>query len=879
MPDYSWVPAFKALGDWLACYENRQSELVQILRDVGIDKGLEDELADGSRIPLNVVDPFTFMATFMKYGVVRRVELLSALIELQGLPIAVPTGGDGVPSAQPLKVWLFPYAKERTEDMVPDLWALFHQMRAGTVDGDLFDRILNIPHTGFAKLTECMFYLAPEHHFPVDAQTKPWLIKRGRELPKENWKGYSDLLAWLQEFSDQPFYEISYEAWLENKSDKKNADFSAKTVDDYLSQRYPNTRTGTSHLSAFQTAEGRQLAFDPGRNPESKTVVKIFVDSLPPQGFFDDVQEYSAGDTRNHHLRSHAPALSQGNQTWLVALTNFDQLDVLCDWYEGNTVKEIKMTDSATPKATKRAALNQIFYGPPGTGKTYATTEKAVTLTDPQWLQELESQGLSVAEQRKAVKQRYDELVAAKRIAFTTFHQSFSYEDFIEGIRAETNAESKNVEYSVKDGVFKALADRASKDVVNGQALGLSDSPTIWKISIGRTYDKEMRDRYINAGEARIGWNGTGDLSLETDARTQAHRDYWDSLSYRNHHALNAFSFEMKTGDVLLCLKDAETVQAVGVVTSDYSFDKQADSEETDYAHVRKVNWLLKNIDLNILPLNDDKRMVQQTLYPLSRISWNSLVEELHRQHISLPLSVEKVGNNKRNYVLIIDEINRGNISRIFGELITLLEPDKRKGGADERSVILPYSKETFSVPDNLYVLGTMNTADKSLAQLDLALRRRFEFVELMPDPTLLEGLMVHGVDVSELLKVMNQRIEVLLDRDHTLGHAYFWPLLSVEKEEERQQLLADIFAKRIIPLLQEYFFADWERIGWVLNDPGKSPAHRFIELENVGTSVANLFPDAIASQITDRRYRINRNAFMEPETYRGILPGAGVSA
>src|SRR5690554_6251824 len=159
MPDYSWVSAFKALGDWLADYENRQSELVQILRDIGIDKGLEDELADGSRHPLNVIDPFTFMATFMKYGVAKRIAFFSALIDRMDLQIDVPTGFDGVPSAQPLKVWLFPYAKERTEDMVPDLWALFHQMRAGTVDGDLFDRILNIPHTGFAKLTECMFYL------------------------------------------------------------------------------------------------------------------------------------------------------------------------------------------------------------------------------------------------------------------------------------------------------------------------------------------------------------------------------------------------------------------------------------------------------------------------------------------------------------------------------------------------------------------------------------------------------------------------------------------------------------------------------------------------------------------------------------------------
>ena len=145
-----------------------------------------------------------------------------------------------------------------------------------------------------------------------------------------------------------------------------------------------------------------------------------------------------------------------------------------------------------------------------------------------------------------------------------------------------------------------------------------------------------------------------------------------------------------------------------------------------------------------------------------------------------------------------------------------------------------------------------------------------------MPEPKLLAGVSVHGVDIAELMDVLNQRIEVLLDRDHMLGHAYFWPLKTAESDEQREQLLADIFAKRIIPLLQEYFFADWERIGWVLNDSQKPPAARFIELTNVGRSMADLFPQDVAEQISDRRYRINPNAFTDPAAYRGILPGGG---
>lgn len=162
---------------------------------------------------------------------------------------------------------------------------------------------------------------------------------------------------------------------------------------------------------------------------------------------------------------------------------------------------------------------------------------------------------------------------------------------------------------------------------------------------------------------------------------------------------------------------------------------------------------------------------------------------------------------------MIIDEINRGNISRIFGELITLIEPSKRAGAIEELSTTLPYSKKLFSVPDNLYLIGTMNTADRSLAGLDIALRRRFTFVEMPPKPELLADTNIDGVNIGRLLEVMNERIEVLLDRDHCLGHAYFMPL----KQEQTLDKLATIF-KPDHPLLQEYFFEDWERINWVLN-------------------------------------------------------------
>lgn len=173
----------------------------------------------------------------------------------------------------------------------------------------------------------------------------------------------------------------------------------------------------------------------------------------------------------------------------------------------------------------------------------------------------------------------------------------------------------------------------------------------------------------------------------------------------------------------------------------------------------------------------------------------------------------------KSNYVFIIDEINRGNISKIFGELITLIEPSKRLGSLEETKVMLPYSKKPFGVPANVYIIGTMNTADRSIALIDTALRRRFDFIEMLPNPKLLEGINIEGIDISNMLAIMNERISALLDREHTIGHSYFLPL----KDSQTFDTLASIFKNKILPLLQEYFYDDFQKIQLVLGDNQKT--------------------------------------------------------
>ncbi|TAI85460.1 McrB family protein [Pectobacterium versatile] len=192
---------------------------------------------------------------------------------------------------------------------------------------------------------------------------------------------------------------------------------------------------------------------------------------------------------------------------------------------------------------------------------------------------------------------------------------------------------------------------------------------------------------------------------------------------------------------------------------------------------------------------------------------------------IFLQLCLRAKADPEHRYAIFIDEINRGNISKIFGELIALIETDKRAGMKNSLNLQLAYSGDLFSVPANVDIIGAMNTADRSLALMDTALRRRFEFIEMMPDLSLLSGVKVKGIELESLLEKLNSRIEALYDREHTLGHAFFIPVktaLEEKGEESAFKVLQAVFKKKVIPLLQEYFFDDWNKIRLVLADNQK---------------------------------------------------------
>jgi 5-methylcytosine-specific restriction enzyme B len=426
--------------------------------------------------------------------------------------------------------------------------------------------------------------------------------------------------------------------------------------------------------------------------------------------------------------------------------------------------------------ATSALPLNLILYGPPGTGKTYRTIDRAIQVLDPDYA--VDNMG-----DRAALKTRFDELVGNGSIRFVTFHQSFSYEDFVEGLRAEAK-EDGSINYYVADGVLK---DLCGSMIANGPRLAPGTSLASGYV-VTRSTDEILWLAKPNGSNLPIPWEIIDELS---------------SL--------------IKAGRITL-----EDVKGRKV------FEKLPESRLEKY---------IVNGYQNILP-----PILEAASKPSGR-------------------------PRQQRRVLIIDEINRGNISKIFGELITLIESSKRAGASEALTVVLPYSKRPFSLPSGLHIIGTMNTADRSLATIDIALRRRFVFEEVAPDVSSLEGVEIAGVDVAKLLEAMNARIERLLDRDHRIGHAYF---LGLRPSDDIGQLRG-VFATQVIPLLQEYFFDDWQRVRLVLNDHRKAEvADRFIVERS--ESIEELFGPGSLDVPTQRAWQINPGALGRPSAYHTII-------
>lgn len=438
-------------------------------------------------------------------------------------------------------------------------------------------------------------------------------------------------------------------------------------------------------------------------------------------------------DIINHQINIFDAIEKELNRTQISGYSKYNKKDLEQMAFDIDFRKEILsqldyQTTTEKPmksiKSNKKTPLNQILFGAPGTGKTYNTKRVAVEIINGE-----------KSRTREEINVEYENLVNAKQIVFTTFHQSLSYEDFIEGIKPETS--DGNVTYEVKDGIFKSLCKSATKTLANKKAHNFDE---VWDKLIETVKDEIAKDKLLKIGSWEYG------LSTK------------DSLKYSSINSPSQYSFTITKQNIL------DTYQ-----------NKQARPSGAFQKDMKDIVEYMKD-NLNLMDYKEEKEVF----------------------HSNVP------------YVLIIDEINRGNVSAIFGELITLLEEDKRKGNDEQTEVILPYSNETFSVPNNVYVIGTMNTADRSVEALDTALRRRFSFVEMQPNPSVLLNSEYQDVDLKQLLETINKRIEILIDKDHQIGHSYFIGIQNLDD-------LKLVFKDKIIPLLEEYFYGDFGKIGLVL--------------------------------------------------------------
>ncbi len=466
---------------------------------------------------------------------------------------------------------------------------------------------------------------------------------------------------------------------------------------------------------------------------------------------------------------------------------------------------------------------NLILYGPPGTGKTYRTALEAVKLCDP------DADYPETAAGRLALMARYRELEAEKRIAFVTFHQNYDYETFVEGLRPETgdsDGGSVGFRLEARAGIFReicALADQArTRTGASSNSTGYDFSGRrFWKMGQGAigteddVYESAIANHYIT-----LGWGGSIDWTPEQFSTFEAIKAEWlaknpEDTTPSNWTQTWPFRCEMKVGDIVIVPYGNTAFRAIAEVTGDYRFEPSA---EGYYAHRRDVRWLLTLDDPLPLDTIVDGNFTMRTLYslPSKRVNLPAIGRLIAGDSDSdSDIDALLPSDGMRDqFVLIIDEINRANISKVFGELITLIEPDKRLGMSNEITLTLPYSKKRdFGVPANLHIIGTMNTADRSIALLDTALRRRFVFRELAPDPSLLaDASRETGIDLVRVLTTINQRIEYLIDREHRIGHAFF---IGCDSSDKVHATMHD----KVIPLLQEYFFEDWSRIAAVLGN------------------------------------------------------------
>ena len=779
---FPWIPFYMELAQALLSYKNDRKPLVDFiyseLSKVG-DKSLVDyiHMRDGSKA--KDIDPFSV------YGIVNRnlkvenkIDFLKKFKEKFNLKADVPTDFSGIPTVDARRAFFFSWNDHG--ERIRDLWDMFENVILEKPIKTYFDRVIA---DGLPKyqLTMVLYWVSPYSFLNLDGRNRSYLSTFGfpDEFPNLNYAEYSRLMEDVKSKMNEgiipstSFPDLSQEAfvisteskvWMWNGDEKT---FSIKELRCGSSAKgqlkFETYHTKKSLSSDYKKTTGKDDDQIPYMYWQFLTEMKVgdivvVFATRKDKGFqyhllygwgiitTDVTFDYANDNPMVRGVEWHTPQPAKPieerktkNALFMHEVTGIEAANIM-NLLGINKEESTTMNKESADKYIQllRTNKNLILTGAPGTGKTYLAKQIAKQL-------------LKVEED--------DDLQKNKRFGFVQFHPSYDYIDFVEGLRPLKESQG-SIGFKRQDGVFKAFCKQAIlSETADADTLSdINDNPTVWKVSLGGTYDNPIRKDCLDNGYIRIGWHDYGDIEDFND---------FEAFEFGGKNVLRAFQSGMQIGDLVVSCYSAKEADAIGVVTGEYEYH----AESGEYPRYRNVKWLVKGIKENIVELNNNKPFTLSTVYKANITAEAAL--KIVQKYSSNNFSE---ASRKDIAIFIIDEINRGEISKIFGELFFSIDPGYRgiagRVKTQYQNLIEEGDafKDGFYVPENVYIIGTMNDIDRSVESMDFAMRRRFAWAEV----TAAESMkMLNGTHYEDEAKKRMQNLNDAILKVRGLGAAY----------------------------------------------------------------------------------------------------------